>query len=82
MVERPLGMGPMKGKDFDTGNVLGPWIVTRDEIGDPHSLAMEARVNGERWGGGHRDGAVDLVPVGGRGGGGDPQGRANGQGGS
>ena len=46
-------MGPMKGKDFDTGNVLGPWIVTSDEIGDPHSLNMEARVNGVRWGGGN-----------------------------
>jgi 2-keto-4-pentenoate hydratase/2-oxohepta-3-ene-1,7-dioic acid hydratase in catechol pathway len=53
IVERPLGMGPMKGKDFDTGNVLGPWIVTRDEIGDPQNLKMEARVNGERWGGGN-----------------------------
>ncbi|HKS64328.1 MAG TPA: fumarylacetoacetate hydrolase family protein, partial [Xanthobacteraceae bacterium] len=37
VVERPLGMGPMKGKDFDTGNVLGPWIVTLDEIGDPQA---------------------------------------------
>lgn len=53
VVERPLGMGPMKGKDFDTGNVLGPWIVTLDEIGDPHALEMQARVNGERWGGGN-----------------------------
>jgi 2-keto-4-pentenoate hydratase/2-oxohepta-3-ene-1,7-dioic acid hydratase in catechol pathway len=53
MVERPLGMGPMKGKDFDTGNVFGPWIVTTDEIGDPHELDMEVRVNGERWGGGN-----------------------------
>lgn len=53
MDERPLGMGPMKGKDFDTGNVLGPWIVTTDEIGDPQNLAMEARINGERWGGGN-----------------------------
>src|SRR5262249_36057026 len=26
---------------------LGPWIVTPDEIGDPHDLAMELRVNGE-----------------------------------
>jgi len=51
--ERPLNMGPMKGKDFDTGNVLGPWIVTLDEIGDPHTLDMEARINGERWGGGN-----------------------------
>jgi len=53
MIERPLGMGPMKGKDFDTGNVFGPWIVTADEIGDPQTLAMAVRVNGERWGGGH-----------------------------
>lgn len=56
VVERPLGMGPMKGKDFDTGNVLGPWIVTLDEIGDPHALEMSAHVNGERWGGGNSSG--------------------------
>jgi 2-keto-4-pentenoate hydratase/2-oxohepta-3-ene-1,7-dioic acid hydratase in catechol pathway len=53
MQERPLGMGPMKSKDFETGNVLGPWIVTSDEIGDPHALNMQVRVNGERWGGGN-----------------------------
>jgi 2-keto-4-pentenoate hydratase/2-oxohepta-3-ene-1,7-dioic acid hydratase in catechol pathway len=45
-------LGPAKGKDFDTGNVFGPWIVTRDEIGNPHELEMEARVNGKRMGGG------------------------------
>ena len=28
------------------GNVMGPWIVTPDEIGDPYKLKMEARVNG------------------------------------
>ncbi len=56
MIERPLGMGPMKGKDFDTGNVLGPWIVTTDEIGDPHTLEREVRVNGERRGGGNSSG--------------------------
>lgn len=53
MNERPLGMGPMKGKDFDTGNVLGPWIVTTDEIGDPQNLEMQVKINGERWGGGN-----------------------------
>ena len=41
--------GPAKGKDFDTGNVIGPWIVTPDEIPDPYGLAMAARVNGETW---------------------------------
>jgi 2-keto-4-pentenoate hydratase/2-oxohepta-3-ene-1,7-dioic acid hydratase in catechol pathway len=46
-------LGPSKGKNFDGSNVFGPWIVTSDEIGDPHALKMEARVNGARWGGGH-----------------------------
>ncbi|HVW35282.1 MAG TPA: fumarylacetoacetate hydrolase family protein [Acidimicrobiia bacterium] len=42
-------LGPAKGKDFDTGNILGPWIVTADELGDPQALTMVARVNGEEW---------------------------------
>lgn len=41
--------GPCKGKDFDTGNVLGPWIVTADELTDPYQLEMKARINGEVW---------------------------------
>ena len=40
-------LGPSKGKDFDTGNVLGPWLVTRDEIPDPNALRMRAWINGE-----------------------------------
>ncbi len=34
-------------KGIDTFCPLGPWIVTADEISDPHNLAMELRVNGE-----------------------------------
>ena len=34
-------------KAIDTFCPLGPWIVTPDELGDPHDLAMELRVNGE-----------------------------------
>jgi 2-keto-4-pentenoate hydratase/2-oxohepta-3-ene-1,7-dioic acid hydratase in catechol pathway len=34
-------------KAVDTFCPLGPWIVTPDEIPDPHDLAMELRVNGE-----------------------------------
>lgn len=34
-------------KGIDTFCPLGPWIVTADEIRDPHNLAMELRVNGE-----------------------------------
>ena len=43
-------LGPAKGKDFDTGNAMGPWIVTADELPDPYDLTMIARVNGEEWG--------------------------------
>lgn len=46
-------LGPAKGKDFDTGNALGPWIATADEIGDPQQLTMVARVNGVEWSRGH-----------------------------
>lgn len=50
--ELPGRLGPAKGKDFDTGNVLGPWIVTADEM-DPYDQVMVARVNGEEWSRGH-----------------------------
>jgi 2-keto-4-pentenoate hydratase/2-oxohepta-3-ene-1,7-dioic acid hydratase in catechol pathway len=33
-------------KAIDTFCPLGPWIVTPDEIADPHDLKMELRVNG------------------------------------
>jgi 2-keto-4-pentenoate hydratase/2-oxohepta-3-ene-1,7-dioic acid hydratase in catechol pathway len=34
-------------KAIDTFCPIGPWIVTADEIDDPHSLEMELRVNGD-----------------------------------
>lgn len=34
-IEMAGTLGPAKGKDFDTGNVIGPWLVTADEIPDP-----------------------------------------------
>jgi 2-keto-4-pentenoate hydratase/2-oxohepta-3-ene-1,7-dioic acid hydratase in catechol pathway len=42
-------LGPSKGKDFDTGNAMGPYLVTPDEVPDPYNLTMVARVNGEEW---------------------------------
>lgn len=45
--DQQFRMGPSKGKDFDTGNAFGPWIVTRDELPDPAALRMESRINGE-----------------------------------
>jgi fumarylacetoacetate (FAA) hydrolase len=53
MQEMKLSLGPAKGKDFAT--VLGPWLVTLDELqdkvlgspqGDRYDLAMKAEVNG------------------------------------
>ena len=42
-------LGPSKGKDFDTGNVMGPWLVTKDEIGAAveKGLRMRAWINGD-----------------------------------
>ena len=35
------------GKSFDTHGPIGPWIVTPDEVGDPHALDLKTWVNGE-----------------------------------
>ncbi len=48
--ELPIGMGPAKAKDWDGSNVLGPCIVTADDL-DVSDVSLEVRVNGERWGG-------------------------------
>lgn len=42
-------LGPAKGKDFDNANILGPVVVTVDELGLNPDLAMKAFVNGELW---------------------------------
>ncbi|HZC25697.1 MAG TPA: fumarylacetoacetate hydrolase family protein, partial [Actinopolymorphaceae bacterium] len=47
--EMAVGLGPAKGKDFLRGHVLGPCLVTADEVPDPYALSMTARVNGETW---------------------------------
>ena len=65
LVESQSGFGPSKSKSFDGANAMGPWIVTPDEIGDPHALAMEVRVNGEVWASGTSAGMLhsfeDLI---------------------
>jgi 2-keto-4-pentenoate hydratase/2-oxohepta-3-ene-1,7-dioic acid hydratase in catechol pathway len=35
------------GKSFDTHGPLGPWVVTPDELGDPHGLSLRSWVNDE-----------------------------------
>ena len=37
-----------KGKDFDTANVMGPWLVTADELPDPQAIPLQLSVNGEQ----------------------------------
>jgi 2-keto-4-pentenoate hydratase/2-oxohepta-3-ene-1,7-dioic acid hydratase in catechol pathway len=37
-----------KGKGCDTFGPVGPWLVTADEVGDPHDLALWLEVNGKR----------------------------------
>ena len=36
------------GKSFDSHAPIGPWIVTADELGDPHALGIRCFVNGEK----------------------------------
>lgn len=36
------------GKSFDTHAPIGPWIVTAEELGDPHDLDIRCFVNGEQ----------------------------------
>lgn len=35
------------GKSFNTHGPIGPWLVTADEVPDPHALQMRMLVNGE-----------------------------------
>ncbi|MFJ8334959.1 fumarylacetoacetate hydrolase family protein [Streptomyces sp. NPDC094437] len=51
-----------KGKNCETFNPLGPWLVTADEVGQPQSLALKLWVNGEL----KQDGttAEQIFPVG------------------
>jgi ureidoglycolate lyase len=36
------------GKSFDTHAPMGPWVVTADELGDPHTLGIRCFVNGDK----------------------------------
>lgn len=52
MRELPLNLGPAKAKDWEGSNILGPCVVTADEL-DGTNVAMSVRVNGETWGSGN-----------------------------
>jgi 2-keto-4-pentenoate hydratase/2-oxohepta-3-ene-1,7-dioic acid hydratase in catechol pathway len=47
--ELTLRMGPAKAKDFETSKIMGPCLVTADELANPDNLRLVTRVNGEVW---------------------------------
>src|SRR6185295_3474859 len=49
-------------KAIDTFCPIGPWIVTKDELPDPHNLAMELRVNGDVRQSGHTSKMLLSIP--------------------
>ncbi|PKG51588.1 MULTISPECIES: fumarylacetoacetate hydrolase family protein [Halomonadaceae] len=51
-----------KGKGCDTFGPLGPWLVTRDEVADPHQLSMWLEVDGKRYQDGSTRTMVYQVP--------------------
>lgn len=59
--EKPGGQWTL-AKSFDTFCPLGPWLVTPDEVGDPHSLSLECRVNGEVLQSSSTDQMIFTVP--------------------
>ncbi|KFE51541.1 ureidoglycolate lyase [Pseudomonas syringae] len=52
-----------KGKGFDTFGPIGPWLVTRDEISDPHQLDLWLEVDGHRYQNGNTRTLVFQIPA-------------------
>ena len=51
-----------KGKSSDTFAPLGPWLVTTDEVPDPHALALMLAVNGAVRQDSNTNGMIFSVP--------------------
>ncbi|HEY3145233.1 MAG TPA: ureidoglycolate lyase [Dongiaceae bacterium] len=51
-----------KGKGCDTFGPTGPWVVTKDEVPDPHNLAMWLEVDGHRYQNGNTRTMIFNVP--------------------
>jgi 2-keto-4-pentenoate hydratase/2-oxohepta-3-ene-1,7-dioic acid hydratase in catechol pathway len=52
-----------KGKAHDTFAPIGPWLVTADEVADPHALSMWLDVDGHRHQDGHTRTMIFRVPT-------------------
>ena len=42
-----MGLNWVRGKGLDSSYALGPWLVTSDEVPNPHELGISLSVNGE-----------------------------------
>ena len=63
-VQKRHGGQFFKGKSLDNSCPIGPWIVTRDEIEDPHNLRLVTRVNGiEKQNANTRDMIFDIPAI-------------------
>ncbi|MBM0107165.1 fumarylacetoacetate hydrolase family protein [Steroidobacter sp. S1-65] len=51
-----------KGKGCDTFGPTGPWLVTRDEVPDPHALRMWLEVDGKRYQDGSSANMIFRIP--------------------
>ena len=51
-----------KGKSCDTFGPIGPWLVTTDELPDPHAIGLWLEVNGQRMQDGHTSQFIFGVP--------------------
>ncbi|WP_144113684.1 ureidoglycolate lyase [Paraburkholderia sp. BCC1886] len=51
-----------KGKGCDTFGPIGPWLVTRDEVADPHALGLWLEVDGKRYQNGNTATMIFRVP--------------------
>ena len=52
-----------KGKSYDTFAPIGPWLVTADEVADPHALGLWLDVNGQRMQDGNTKNFIFDVPT-------------------
>ncbi|TAJ49258.1 MAG: FAA hydrolase family protein [Chitinophagaceae bacterium] len=51
-----------KGKGCDTFAPLGPWLVTKDEIANPHALRLWLKVNDQMMQDGNTDDLIFNIP--------------------
>ncbi len=52
-----------RGKSFDTFAPMGPYLVTKDEVADPHALSLSMKVNGETKQNGNTSNLIFKIPA-------------------